>query len=1164
MRSLTKLAPAARVYLFTICICVPSVSQTPSTARISGTVDDALGAAIVKAEVVAENTATGERRTVVTDESGNYVLASLLPGTYQVTISAHGFASAQYSGIHPGISGTVTINTILKVAGAKSEIMVTDTPPLVQSSSAEIGMFLDSSTLSAVPLPTRNFLQLAALAPGVSMPLTGNRAIGRNSVNFSVNGARNGQNNLQINGVDANDISAHDFYSVAIPAPESISEVAVKTSMYDASVGGAGGSVQLVTRSGTNSLHGNVYEYFRNTALNANDPNLKAVGLGPPVLRRNVYGATLGGPIRRNRAFFFLSYQGTREANGATDQSLYKSVLIAPVPPGSPGLTDDRSQAALLQNFQTILPMGTTSIDPTALALLNTKLSDGRFLIPTPQQDGRVTGTTLSTYHEEQLNTNVDIHLGTRGSLDAKFFFADAPEFWALGGTAIGFSGSGLPGFGTQRQINNRLLSVQWVHPFTSGTVNEARVGYNFLRTSEVPQESIRDSDVGISRPTADAFPGLSLILLARNSGGASIGTSGVTLQGSSPSLSLVDVLSLQRAKHSLRLGAEFRHYRWDFHANVNSYGEIDFPAFDQFLLGKSDFSGIGVGLSDRNLRANDYDFFAQDDWKLSHKLTLNLGLRYELDLPPHDTKGRIGGFDPTLYKPRMEVDANGLPVGPPIGGIVMAGNAISQYSLPGVPKVSDSVLKSIDPNNFGPRVGFAWSPMDSGRLVVRGGYGIFYSRSSFFYLGWDFLSPPFYAGFDSFGQSFAHPFPNALPEDQLPALVPGNPLSGYTMDRNNRTPYFQHFNTSVQYQVARDTALQVAYVGSRGIRLFRQLAVNQARIAGTNHSITNGVTGEVITTNTPENASLRAPYQGVGTDPFQFSLNQTSGQSTYHSLQITLNHRASHGVELRAAYTFSKSIDDATSAGGGAFSDGSLDRSSGGDAGSVLGNQFSARANRGLSDFDRTHRFVLNGVCDIPKFSWTSSSRAKQILFSNWQLSGIVIAMSGLPVDIIDPAAGNLYGFFGARPSWASGANHRTATSNIPRGYYFNPFAFALPIVQPNQPIPSAQDPTALAPEGGNDVGNLGRNVLRGPSQTNVDFSVAKRFSVSEFKNFELRADFFNVLNQANRSNPISDITVAESFDPSGRILSPGDFGRSLSFDSSPRIVQLALKLTF
>ena len=814
----------------------------------------------------------------------------------------------------------------------------------------------------------------------------------------------------------------------------------------------------------------------------------------------------------------------------------------------------------MLNNFQSLLPEGTSSIDPTALALLNAKLPDGQFLIPTPQQNGRVTGTALSTYHEEQFNANVDVLFGTHDSLMAKYFFSEAPEFWALGGATYS-TGSSLPGFGTRREVSSRVLSVQQLHTFSATTVNEARLGYNFIRTNETPQESIRDSDMGITRPTADDFPGLPLILLARESGGATIGSSPITIRGRSPSLTLVDVLSLQQGKHSLRLGGEFQRYKWDAHANVNAYGEIDFPSFDQFLMGSSDFSSIGVGLTDRNFRASDYMLFAQDDWKLSRRFTLNLGLRYELDLPPYDTKGRIGGFDPALYQPRMEVDG-GVPIGSPSGGIVMAGNVIQQYDLAGVPKVSNSVLKSIDPNNFGPRVGFAWSPTNSDRLVIRGGYGVFYNRPSFIYLGLDFFAPPFYATFLSSGQSFAHPFPSALPENQFPVLEPGIALTGSIMDRNNRTPYFQHFNTSVEYQFAGNTALQVAYVGSRGVRLFRQLAVNQARIASTNHPITNAVTGEVITTNTVDNAVLRAPFQGADTS--FFSLNQTSAQSTYHSLQVTLNHRASHGIEFQAAYTFSKSIDNASNAGGGAFSDGTLDRSSGLDTGSVFGNQFSARANRGLSDFDRTLRFVLNFVWDVPKLSWPAHSRVGQAVFSNWQLSGIVIAMSGLPVDIFDPAAGDLYGLAGARPNWAPGASRKTATTNVPSGYFFNPFAFALPVVGPNQPIPSAKDTGALAPDGGNDLGNAGRNVLHGPSQSNIDLSVAKRFRVRESKSFEIRADFFNALNHANRSNPISDITAASLFDPSGRIVSPGDFGRSLSFGSSPRIIQLSVKFVY
>lgn len=1144
MRTPAKLGRSFVVCCFLVCLLCGAQAQT--TARIAGSVRDSQSAAIVGAEVAAENLATGEKRTTATDASGNYVLVSIAPGTYQINISAPGFAPSRLSDIRAGISDPVAINAVLRVAGANARITVDDSPPLIQSTSAEIGVSIDAQTLSAVPLPTRNFLQLATLSPGVSTPLTNNNAIGRNTPNFSVNGARTSQNNLQINGVDANDISAHDLNAVAVPAPEAIGDLAMQTSMYDASTGGAGGSIQVVTKSGSNHLHGTVYEYFRNSALNANDPNLKAVGLGRPVLRRNVYGATIGGPIRKDRAFFFLSYQGTRESNGATEQSLYKSVLIAN------GLTDDRSETTLLDTFQV------PSIDPIALALLNTRLPGGQFLIPTPQIGGRVTGTAVSTYQEDQFNTNFDYRVSPGDSIAAKFFFANAPQFYALGGATFS-TGSGLPGFGTEHTVNNRALSIQEIHTFSPVTVNEARFGYNFIRSDEKPQESVRDSDLGIHRPTADAFPGLPLILLARDSGGATIGSSPVTVQGTSPSLSMVDILSLQRGRHSIRLGAEFQRYQWDARANGNAYGEIDFPTFNDFLTGTSDFSLIGTGLDRRNFRASDFSAFVQDDWKLSRKLTINLGLRYELDLPPYDTEGRIGGFDPTLYRPRMEVE-DGSPVGPPAGGVVMAGNALPQYRLADVPRVGKRILNSIDPNNFGPRFGVAWSPLGSERLVLRGGYGIFYSRPSFIYLGLDFFAPPFYATSLSFGQTLANPFPTAIPPNQFPVLQTSIPLSASVMDRNNRTPYFQQFNAGVEYELVRDTVFQIAYVGTRGVRLFRQLAINQARIASTNHPIVNPVTREILTTNTDDNAALRAPYQGVETS--LFNLNQTSAQSTYHSMQASLNHRFSHGFEFQASYTFSKSIDDTSNAGGGALPGGSLDTSSALDTGGVWGNQLARGGNRGVSDFDRTHRLVVGYVYDLPKLS-NAGTAAARILLSDWQVSGTVVAMSGLPVDIIDPAAGSLYGLAGTRPNWAPGANLKTATHNVPPGYYFNPFAFSLPTVAPGQSIPSAHDPTAIAPNGGTDIGNLGRNLLRGPGQNNLDFSIRKWFSLGESENIQLAGELFNVFNHASRSNPISDIMAGEA-DQAGRILRPGDFGRIVSFDSSPRIVQLSLSFTF
>src|SRR5438477_2086550 len=443
--------------------------QTQTTGRITGTVKDAQGAVIVGAEVSIENPATGDRHSAVTDSSGTYFILQLPPATYVVNIRARGFSPAVFHDVAVGLAETSTINATLQVARSSAEVTVSDAPPIVRSDNSELGSALDSRTLESLPLPSRNFLQLLTLAPGVTAPLTNNSAIGRNSPNVSVNGARVTQNGYEINGVDADDISLHVFADVPVPAPESVSDVNVQTSLYDASVAGAGGSVQVVTRTGTNSLHGSGYEYFRNEAFNANDANLNAVSLGRPEMRRNVYGATLGGPLRKNKAFFFISYQGTREANRATDQSLYKSVLIAP------GLTDDRSAATLMKEF------GVPSVDPISLELLNFKPPNGQFLIPTPQTaSGRVTGTALSTYHEEQFNTNLDYHISPSDFITGKFFFAHAPLFSALSGSNFGRPSS-VPGFGTFINVDNRVLSTQEIHTFSSTAVNEARFGYSFL-----------------------------------------------------------------------------------------------------------------------------------------------------------------------------------------------------------------------------------------------------------------------------------------------------------------------------------------------------------------------------------------------------------------------------------------------------------------------------------------------------------------------------------------------------------------------------------------------------------------------------------------------------------------------------------------------------------
>ncbi|HXI93540.1 MAG TPA: TonB-dependent receptor [Blastocatellia bacterium] len=1155
-------------------VTVFALAQSQTTGRIAGTVKDPNGAIIVGAEVTVKSLATADERKVTTDTEGYYAVPLLSPGTYRVRVAARGFnSSALLDSVPVVITETTTVNAELAVAGLSAETVTVTAAPFIQAGGPQLGRVVDSRAVAELPLATRNFTQILALSPGAFAALPDNTALGRNSQSVSVNGARGTQNNFQINGIDANSLSFNGAESVAVPAPETIQEFKVQTSLYDATYGrGAGGNVQAVTRSGSNSFHGAAYEYFRNDALNANNPFLKAAGVTRPTLQSNIFGGLLGGPIKTDRSFFFVSYQGTRQRNGASDNSLTSSILVAP------GLTDDRSQQTLLATFRPRSPSGlpATSIHPAALALLNIKLPGGGFLIPTPQADGRYSGSAISTFREDQFNTNVDYRAGEKDWLAAKFFFANAPQFAALPDNA-----ANVPGFGADRNNDNRLFSVQNIHTFGARTVNEARAGYSFIRQDSFGRNPVKDSDVGIRRANADAYPGLGLIRIGAagplgignaSTNALAIGNAGtfVDLKFDNSAITLVDILSITRGRHSFRTGGGIIFYRTNVTANNNRRGQIAFQdslfdsAFENFLLGQVTSSLNAEGITTRFLRAADYSLFFQDDWKLSQKLTLNFGLRYELDLPPYETRGALTTFDPALYQPRMEVDASGNPVGPPAGGFVQAGNVIPQYDLADVPNVGKRVFTSVDPNNFGPRLGFAYSPFDSGRLAVRGGYGIFYSRPSAIHASNTINSPPTYALRRQAGLvHLEDPFAPLPSQDKFPTFVPGVLLSSSAFDRRLRTAYFHQVNASLQYALSQDLLLEVAYVGTRGHNLFRNVRINQARLASTQQPIVNAVTGKVITTNTPANATLRAPYQGV--DNAGFQQFQYTAESAYNSLQVSLTRRLSKGLQLLASYTYARSLDNASGQGG-------LDTST------ILGNQFDDRANRGVSDFDRTHRFVLSYLWELPRPALAAGSTAGRLLLSDWQLAGIITAMSGMPIDIVDSNAGSFY--FGSnsglsRPSWAPGATRHTAMTDVPAGYYFNPLAFVRPVVQALQPIPSSNG-TAIAGSVlpgsplGTDIGNVGRNVLRGPRQSNVDFSIIKRFPISESKNIELRVEFFNLFNHVNFVNPISNFNAvpSRSIDPNtGRIINPaelGDFGRINSTSNNPRLIQLAVKFNY
>jgi len=1127
-----------------------------TTGRIAGVVKDPSGAIVAKAHVRAVNEATNESWSTTTNQAGDFSFFLLPPGLYRIEVAAPGFKTAVLTDASVRITETTTSDVRLVIGDRVETVVVKDSPPVAQTDGPQLGSIVDSQAVANLPLASRNFTQILTLSPGTATYLPDSTAVGRNTQAVSVNGARVTQNFFQINGIDATTMGTNGVILVGVPAPETIEQFKVQTSLYDARYGrSGGGNIQIVTKSGANQVHGAAYEYFRNEVLDANNPFLGASGQARPLLRRNVFGGGLGGPIRKDKAFFFISYQGSRERNAASIiNSISSNILV------DPKLTDDRSVSTLESTYQI------SSIDPASLALLNAKLPNGQFLIPTPQAKGLYSGSSQSSFQEDQFNTNADIQLSNRNSLALKFFFANTSQLLAL--PSFRGTGPNVPGYGTDQTFNNRLISIQDIHSFSATLTNELRLGYAFNSNTTLPREPVTDAEVGISRANSSQLPGLPLIRIAPAAGGVVIGTP-TNISPARPFVStLADSVTMLRGKHTLSTGAEIRYNGVNLTTGFFTRGQIDFLSFHDFLTGTTQVSTFGNGLSDRSQRAWDCNFFVQDDWKLSPSLTVNLGLRYELDLPTYDTHGRLTTFDPSLYLPRVQ---NGVPIGPPVGGFVQAGNVTSSFALPSTAKGNKYVIRRIDPRNFGPRVGFAFSPALSGRLIVRGGYGVYYSRATFAYASASSQLPPMFILGVRNGAPFDTPFFNVPAQTQFPTFVPPIPLAGPAFDRGLRTPYVQQYNLSLETSLRKDLVLQAAYVGASGRRLFRQVAINQARLATPQNPVTNTVTGAVFTSNSPSDAQLRAPLQGVSINGF--SLNESTAASSYNSLQLSMTARPSRHAQFLAAYTYAKSIDNASGMGGGAGISGVVNTGAVNDSSSILGNQNDPRANRGPSDFDRTHRFVLSYVWEMPKPAFAGQSHPARLALWNWQSSAILTAMSGLPIDIVDTGAGSFYGLDKganplARPSFVAGMTCKNATQGVPADYFFNPTVFARPVVQAGQTIRSSGG-TATASAAGTDIGDVGRNCLRGPRQVDLDFSVAKLLPVSESQNFEFRTEFFNLFNHPNFANPISNLNAlfasSGRIDPTtGLVLNGGNFGRIISASNNPRIIQFALKFNF
>jgi len=1152
MRILVTLLAAA-----ILCSMTPMTqAQTATTGQIVGVVTDPSGAVVASANVVLTSDA-GVRRQTETDGNGRYTFPLLDPGAYGLEVTLSGFASVKLEGVSVKITESSVVDVALKVASAPTTVSVTGESPLVQTESSARGTVIDETQVRDLPLPTRNFQQLLALTTGTSGSIQNSSDLGRGDAAVYVNGQRALSNSVVINGVDANSIGTGSMPNLSVPSIDSLQEFIVQTSMYDASQGrNAGGIVAAITKSGTNRLHGDVYEFLRNTDLDANNFFLNGengVVTPRPTYQRNQFGGTLGGPVVKDRAWFFISYQGTRETNGTSLTNSLATVFLPAF------LGSQRDPASLAAFSMCYAPLLFGYVDPVAAAALTAKLPNGQYMIPaipgvttaagcTPGE-GATTKPVLetipsnSTYKEDQFNTNFDVKLNNSNRFFAKYFFAANRTNQALYDQFGDGNALQAPGWPTEEDVDQRLLSVGVTSVISSHLLNEVRFGWSTIYGPGKPSQPISSSQLGISSPLSSLFPGMPTILFANL---FTLGPSPLaTNYAATNTYSASDMMTWTKGRHTFKFGGEYKRQALDApYFDVFPNGEMVFfgaaplptpSVFGDFLAGFNFVSVIGSGTNSLHNRANDFSSFFQDDWKVNSRLTLNLGLRYDYFGPTTETDGHFVGFDPSkaTTTPLPAVPGCLATCGVAVtGGFVQAGNG----NLPGYPKVSDGL---VDPNykNFGPRIGFAYQATDNGKVVVRGGYGIFFDRpnmrlfnSQLFNMPYEMLATaletPSESPFVQVPLPSAFPLtpsgnPSYFPFGGYPAVLPYTPYGSTTLTptvvpatglypdlHDWSIPYVQTFNLGVQTSFANNWMLDLGYVGSEGRKFPRLFSFNQAATPAFGGYYPAGSLGGPLF---PGFGNLPAP--GLGS-----LLMESNSNSNYNSLQATLNKRFSHGLQMLLSYTWSHSIDDY----------------SGSDVSDITvtpGDLVNQQRNYGNSDFDRRQRFVASYLYNLPDVYRGGSAFGKKLLDS-WSLSGIVTLQSGLPFSI--------YGedtlFAATTGDLAPG---RTVASAIKGGNvadrlneYFDTSAF-------------------VSPSAFGDFGQLGRNIIRGPKQINTDLSIMKLIPVTESQRLEFRAEFFNLFNNVNFANPVN-------------IQSSYNFGQIATTTTGPRVVQFALKYTF
>jgi hypothetical protein len=1096
------------------------------TGSLRGTVVDPSGAVVESAAVHAQQTETGLTRTAFTDREGAYVLVELPIGHYQVRAEAKGYQKYLQEGISLDVNQTATVNVHLKLGAETQQVEVKADAQLVQSTVSSLGQTVMEREILDLPLDGRNFSQLGTLQPGV-VPLTpgllqaGGPA--RAGQAYAVDGQRPESNNFLIDGAD--NVNAVDAGFVLKPPIDTIAEFKILTHNANAEFGrNTGSTTNIVTRGGTNSFHGAAWEFLRNDAMDASDFFSKSV----QPLKQNQFGGTFGGPILKDKTFFFGYYEGFRNRQGKTVPATVPSLAerqgnFAELCTGSGnqfmgGVCVDKSGQLFfpgqLFNFSTGQPVPVPNnqlpaIDPTAANVLP--------FFPLPNSGGNsfITTQTLSE-NNDQFGFRLDHYLSHADTLNFRYMYSAGPTTDPLSPV-----GANVPGFPVGEYDRGQNFVAQETHVFSPTTIAVARFSYlrnKFLLDQHLNHES--PSDLGFQyQPTLASAAGPPFIQV---SGYSSVGDPITgprnTFQNT---FDLSGSVSWIRGRHELKFGGGFRRDQINALQGIATNGFFVFASFPysdgfaSFLSGNPVVFLQGGGDFGREIRDRALNLYGQDTYKVSSHLTLNLGLRYELPFPATENKNRVNLFVPGAQ-------SKVIPTAP--AGLLYPGD-------PGVP----SGLISTQKTAFAPRVGFAWDPPGDAKTVVSAAYGIFYEP---YYTGQggplqDPISAPPYLKTLQIGfpvNSFANPFYNPNPFGQpFP-----EPMTLLVVSRNLRLPYAQDWNLNIQRSFGADWLFQIGYVGTTGVRLPRFIEGNPAIYKPGIDPNTNKPYS------TTSNVNQRRLYSGCTLAQPDNCVYGSVGEiasianSSYNALEASLRKRFSHGLSFLASYTWAHSIDDVSS-----FNiTGSASQPVAGEN-DLAQNPFNLAAERGRSMFDARHRFVLSYQWSLP-FLQHSGSWYGHVL-GNWQLNGIVTAMSGTPFTVFDSndvslqgQAPEISGFSSNRPNVIGNPNSGPHTT----AQWFNVNAFQRIAQDPNSPVQQ--------------FGNEGRNAVQGPGYVNWDFSAFKNIRLTESKEVQFRGELFNVLNHTNFRLPVSDISAPSTA-----------FGHIQS-DVSPRVIQVALKFLF